>query len=407
MGYHAWFPYYAGYSEKFVLSAIDFLNLNSDSHVCDPWNGSGTTCQILGQKKIPVLGFDINPAINVFAIAKSAKIIDFEDPIRDCLSKLPNKFPLSESPIDDPLTEFYNENHTHVIRKIFEFINNYTFPFIDIKNFEAILYKNKKYLNPCKAFLMAGLFSVSRKYSGLKTSKNPTWIKRVSANYNFDYVEFIDLYRLTIDEMFLDLKNIKSNKFFNYVLTNDSKNLPIEDDSIDAVITSPPYLTRIDYAVTALPELLALTSRSEARKIRESSMGSTVILNLSDKNEYDLGSTAKGVLTKIENHSSKSAKAYYLKNIKQYFVDAYLSLEEMKRYLRPGGKALVVVQSSYFKEHKINLADIYQEMGRILGLSASVVRSEVVRTHMAHINTKSQKYVKNKIYNEDMVLFEK
>ncbi|MBC6423004.1 MAG: hypothetical protein GDA43_18470 [Hormoscilla sp. SP5CHS1] len=45
MRVHAWHPYYAGYSEAFVSSAIAYLNLNSalSPLLLDPWNGSGTT----------------------------------------------------------------------------------------------------------------------------------------------------------------------------------------------------------------------------------------------------------------------------------------------------------------------------------------------------------------------------
>ena len=45
-GVHSWHPYYAGYAEQFVGSALDYLNLNDSHMVLDPWNGSGTTALV-------------------------------------------------------------------------------------------------------------------------------------------------------------------------------------------------------------------------------------------------------------------------------------------------------------------------------------------------------------------------
>ncbi|KJJ40162.1 hypothetical protein UM89_21685 [Bacillus subtilis] len=59
------------------------------------------------------------------------------------------------------------------------------------------------------------------------------------------------------------------------------------------------------------------------------------------------------------------------------------------------------------KMWKFKLGDIYVEIGDKLGLSASIIKREEIRQHLAHVNTKSSQYVKNKIYYEDAVLLEK
>jgi len=83
------------------------------------------------------------------------------------------------------------------------------------------------------------------------------------------------------------------------------------------------------------------------------------------------------------------------------------ALEEIKRVLKPGGKGVLVVQSSYFKDIAIPLGEICGEMARNRGLSAETVYCEEVRGHMAHVNTKSSQYKNNKTYSEDFVYFEK
>ncbi len=83
------------------------------------------------------------------------------------------------------------------------------------------------------------------------------------------------------------------------------------------------------------------------------------------------------------------------------------TLGEIRRVLKDGAKAAVVVQSSYFKDVELPLGDTYVEMARFEGLDAKIARRETIRQHMAHINTKSQKYVKNKVYYEELVLVSK
>ena len=71
--------------------------------------------------------------------------------------------------------------------------------------------------------------------------------------------------------------------------------------------------------------------------------------------------------------------------------------------LKPGASALVVVQSSYFKEHEIDLGKVYSEMAINLGADAKIVFKDIVRGHMAHVNSKSNTYKKNKVFFEDVV----
>jgi len=55
--------------------------------------------------------------------------------------------------------------------------------------------------------------------------------------------------------------------------------MPLRDNSVDLIITSPPYLTRIDYAVTTAPEIIFLgcSTKVEFHRLRRTIMGSTCI----------------------------------------------------------------------------------------------------------------------------------
>jgi hypothetical protein len=72
-GVHAWHPYYAGYSEAFVSSAIEYLGVNNSHVLLDPWPGSGTTAPVASRYKLPIIELEINPAMHLFANVKKLR----------------------------------------------------------------------------------------------------------------------------------------------------------------------------------------------------------------------------------------------------------------------------------------------------------------------------------------------
>jgi tRNA G10 N-methylase Trm11 len=189
----------------------------------------------------------------------------------------------------------------------------------------------------------------------------------------------------------------------NLSLAADARNIPLKNNSVDFIITSPPYLTRIDYAVSTHPELSVFGNSELLTYLRHNTMGAPVITKGPKHQLSHWGDICNKTLNLIAEHPTKAARSYYWKNIVQYFMDMDLALEEIKRVLKPGGQALIVVQSSYFKDIEISLGDIYTEMGQNKGFTSEIAFREEVKGHMAHVNTKSSAYKKNKIYFEDFV----
>src|SRR5205085_12623153 len=144
----------------------------------------------------------------------------------------------------------------------------------------------------------------------------------------------------------------------NLATKADIKALPLKDASVDRIITSPPYLTRIDYAMSTMPEMYLFGDGEVLTAVRHQTMGAPVITKEEKQQKEEWGTLCNEVLDKIKRHSTKAAKSYYWKNIVQYFMDADAALDALMQVLKPRGKGLLVVQSSYFKEVEINLSDI-------------------------------------------------
>jgi len=150
----------------------------------------------------------------------------------------------------------------------------------------------------------------------------------------------------------------------------DSQSLPLAANSVDAVIGSPPYCTRIDYIVATRPELALLGYNGDAlREIRDRMIGTTTINSEMPVAKSEWGPACNAFLKGVRTHKSRASDTYYWKNHVQYFDGLQASLCEVRRILRPRASCVLVVQDSYYKEIRNDLPTYITEMAGQLGLS--------------------------------------
>jgi ubiquinone/menaquinone biosynthesis C-methylase UbiE len=106
-------------------------------------------------------------------------------------------------------------------------------------------------------------------------------------------------------------------------------------------------------------------------------------------------------------HPSKASDTYYLRHFAQYFDDARRALLEIRRVMKPGAFAVVVVQSSYYKNIHVRLGDLYAAVGESVGLRAGVVLKVPVRRVLASINPRATLHAPDRHYTEDVVALER
>jgi len=420
-GVYAWHPYYAGYAEQFVADVLSVLAEPGDL-VLDPWNGSGTTTLVAQRKGFRSIGVEINPVMMLHAQAKNLCFPRLADGLltqAHDLVAIARQFVdegtagpagdrergLTEWVHDEPLTALLALRYAIRSR-----ITDVPAPsFVgDIIGQEA---KNSRHPSKEKAFFFSALFQVLREVGRFSRGSNPTWLvpddQVTSTPTEAVFALFLEITRSMVDD--LEMAVWGADKIADYwVIVGDSKRLLLKDASVELIITSPPYCTRIDYAFSTKPELLLLgNNESGVDALRRATMGAPVIVDKSITQQEVWGPICNDFLDAVAEHASKSSQSYYLPTYLQYFRDAEQSLREIRRVLDKGGQAAIVVQSSYYKEIELPLGEIYVEMSRRLGFEAEVARRETVRQHMAHINTRSRQYVKDKVYYEDMVLLTK
>lgn len=414
-GVHNWHGYYAGYAEQFVSDTLDVLAHPGDI-VLDPWNGSGTTTLVAQYKGYPSVGLDLNPIMALHAQAKDLRIPERAEAIQQTARTIiEDARNISESDLNigDSLLEWVHPEPAYALAALRRAIVTRTGLQSAPGFLEAILTsqpETRAHPSAHRAFFLSALFQVLREVGKFKKGSNPTWLVTDESASSTGRTTILDSYHRIVKRMVYDLERVslRADKLNPYwVMTGDSRAMDIRDDSIDLIITSPPYCTRIDYVVSTKPELLLMGyGDDEVDGLRRENIGAPVIVDKSITMRPIWGSLCNAFLHGVKNHRSKASKSYYLPIYLQYFQDAERSLRDIKRVLKPEGRGAIVVQSSYYKELELPLGDIYVEMAQELGFHAEIGRREVVRQHMAHINTRSSEYVKEKVYHEDVVYVE-
>ncbi len=391
-GLHSWHPYYAGYSESFVASVLQAEGVKSSATVLDPWMGSGTTGIVCQKQTIKCIGADINPVMSYFAAAKSRDNISALDYTGEqllerillCFRKKTKD--ITESSKGYPLIE--------QLQKFYKCICD---QFMDKGQNDIV--------NPLKAFYCSVLFYTVRNVLDVRSTSNPTWIsKKVDYKNKFDICfEYNKNFKIMREQLSEYYGSANGGACYS-ILNVDSKKLNIKSNTIDLVITSPPYLTRIDYAVSTRLELEIILGSEGYKSLRKEMMGTTTVPKVADEINKKWGPLCMDVLSSVTSHTSRASGSYYLKNKIRYFSDAYESLMEIFRVLKVGCSGYFVIQNSYYKEIEIPLYDIYCEMALSIGFSeAKCVREDQVKAIFGQINTKSKNYIKDKVYFEKII----
>jgi len=142
----------------------------------------------------------------------------------------------------------------------------------------------------------------------------------------------------------------------------DARQLQTRSNSIDLVITSPPYLNAIDYMRCSKFSLVWMGhTASNIRQVRGQSIGSEI--GLYDGVNSDQA-TALLKLLRINSKLSSRHKAI----IRTFIEDMSKVLRETSRVLAPGGKAIFVIGENSIRGTYVRNAKIISELAKEFGL---------------------------------------
>ena len=229
------YPYYAGFSGDFVMGMLDRLLTSKKSKVLDPWNGSGTTTYSAALRGADATGCDLNPALTLVARARVANELDVSRATRAWthIAKL-------EGPDDASALRHCEALYRGVV---------------------SMNEDSGSDLGPsAKSLILCALFETLRESYNHARTRNPSWFSSKAAEP--PHQPFAEI-KLLASECFVELiarRTAQKDKIqVNPNLhTCDLSAIKAPSGHFDIVITSPPYLTRLDYVKATWPELMLL-----------------------------------------------------------------------------------------------------------------------------------------------------
>lgn len=410
--WEGFFPYYAGFPETFADGLLSSSKLPHDAIIFDPWNGSGTTTHVASHLGYASIGLDLNPAMVVIARARLLATSE-ADSLEPLAHEILKCAVASAEAIDDgdPLLQWYCRGVAAFIRSLEREIRAHLVG-------QSALPQTGKLdrISGLAATFYVALFAVCRELVVRFRGSNPTWLKVPRPGDRKVWVKRERLaaqYAANIRGMAAALNSRKRDSSGDRGVAEihlaDSTNMILAEKSVDLVLTSPPYCTRIDYTAATRIELAVLDPllRTTIVDLGRNMIGSVRVptrdIIVSDR----WGDRCRSFLRSLREHNSKASAGYYYKTHLDYFDKMSRSINEVSKTLKLGAGAIFVVQDSHYKDLHNDLPAIIIEMANVAGLHLRKRVDFQLRQTMARLNPHSRRYNGSAKTVEAVLCFEK
>lgn len=327
---HWFYPYKGKYHGQMIKALINFMGVKKDGLVLDPFVGSGTTlveCAILG---IPSIGIDINPALCIVSQIKVDSLFLNYPELSRWLSKI--------KPLDI-FNYFFGQ-----VREKRPWFLGFSHLNRDAKDLliEAWAWHLPEGFVKELPFEWRNFFFLCC----LHALSDHTYLQGTNKERPFTefFIRDLNEYLNTIRDTYTVLQDRGVKLAQPKVLFGSALELPLPSESVDAIITSPPYSIALDYVKN--DEHLLNYMSIDTSELREQLVG------------------LKG--------KSQEKLRLYEKDMKQ-------SLIEMHRVLKPKGGAAIVLGDVVVEGMRTNFCSKILSWAPGLGFSeAEVIRRAIL-----------------------------
>jgi len=416
-GWEGFFPYYAGYPELFARELLQSAKLPHGAVVLDPWNGSGTTTFTATSLGLNSIGIDLNPVMIIVARARllPPSEADHLCPLAATILSHAHSAPPTLKP-DDALLGWFDPATAAFVRGIEQNIRRSLVGSMT-KSPDGV---HLDRISGTAATLYAALFAACRRLVAPYQSSNPTWLRapkaddtRIAASKAALARDFGNNVRGMTAALVEKREADRPLKKLPHpgeckVSLSDTVSMALAKGSVDFVLTSPPYCTRIDYTAATRIELAVLAPllKTAERDLGRQMIGSTQVPKRDIEVDEGWGETCVSFLAALKAHPSKASSGYYYRTHLDYFDKMNRSMQRLALSLKPGGRAVLVVQDSYYKDIHNDLPKIITEIGAHHGLTLGQSKAFHLRS-MSDINPGRQTYVRPSGATESVLCFTK
>ena len=302
--------------------------LAASGSVLDPYVGSGTTLLEGAMRGLDTYGFDCNP---IALLITKAKLVNLSRSEFASLKELVIEtydFPLEKIPERSELPEFDGKDHWFSTQAQKEF----TYLLRELSAYERD--------SACWIVIASAISSLTNTYSNQDSETRYAAVEKKHKKG-----DLIKAFSKKLDKTLNSLsdRGTLQNTINKISLGDIRLGIPLEENSIDQIITSPPYANTMDYYLY--------------HKHRMNLLG------------YDFKQTQNFEIGSRHEFSSKK------KDPEVWNHDYTLGLKEMLRILKPGGEAVVVIGDSQIAGNLISGAELTLTAANSLGATGKVLES--------------------------------
>ncbi|RKZ35258.1 MAG: DNA methyltransferase [Gammaproteobacteria bacterium] len=353
VGIHDWYRFVLSYPPHLVRHYIEKLKINNKHTVLDPFCGTGTTLVESKKLGIPSIGIEANPVVEMAARTKINWNIDCDSLLKHS-SLVAKEVKKRLKACGNNLKYLDTEREKLLIKNSISVIPLHkSLVFLEVLND----LKDARFNDiEQTAFAKQLVFS----YSNLSFSPEVGVRRKKKID-----VSVVELWLEQIQKMVLDLQSYHSKKRIPAkVYLGDARAMShlLSRQSIDFVMTSPPYPNEKDYTRITRLEAVLLNFMSVKKDLRKSK---EVLLRSNTRNIYKGDDDEQWIANnkciveladaieamRIELGKTSGFERLYHKVIRNYFGGMARHLKELKPILRSGAQLAYVVgdQASYFR----------------------------------------------------------
>lgn len=358
---HGYHRYPAKFLPNVVKKIIEDYAPNNCNIIADLFAGCGTTLVEAKSHGKLSIGTDINPVAQLITRVKTTPIIP---------EKLANAYDSLISHFEDFKESDYSNIQKH------ERLDYWFFP--KEKAQIAFLFEsvsNMPVETTIKEFFYVCISHILKNCSRwLQSSTKPQVDKNKNIPNPFEeFIRHCSKMMKSNEEFYNYLKEMECLSTKCEILLEDARHTTIDSQSVDMIITSPPYVTSYEYADIHQLTAYWMNYVSNMVEFRKLFIGTSYSNNKSLEVKGSLqAQTIVNALAEKNKHI-----AY---NVAQYFNDMQNAANEMSRILVSNGRACIVIGNTKIKDVQIKSAEVFCELLENAGLH----KEEVIKRSIPH-----------------------